>query len=87
MNIGDPKRAGKAPKYLVRFTMRDIAMATGKTMGAMRKDRQRGNYDPRDLSSLAAYIMRCQAKANRPRKSRKRKALPVEPPKEPESTS
>lgn len=39
-----------------RFSTLDIARAVGKSVGAVRKDRQRGKFDPKDLSSLAEYV-------------------------------
>ncbi len=53
----NPRRAGRAPKRLFRFTVGDIAAAAGKSVAAVQKARGRGVFDPRDLRSLAAYVM------------------------------
>lgn len=41
-----------------RFSTLDIARAVGKSVWAVRKDRQRGKFDPEYLRSLAEYVMK-----------------------------
>jgi hypothetical protein len=40
------------------FSVKDIAQAVGKSVGAVNKDRQRGKFDPEYLRSLAEYVMK-----------------------------
>lgn len=46
----------KVPKRPYKFGIRDISAATGRSLAAIRKDRQRGKVDPKDLRSLVAYV-------------------------------
>ncbi len=52
----NPRRAGRTPKRLFRFTVADVADASGKSVAAIQKARARGAFDPYDLRSLADYI-------------------------------
>ncbi len=52
-----PRKSGGSSRIWA-FSVSDIAVAVGKTEGAVRKDLQRGKLDPKDLASLASYVTR-----------------------------
>lgn len=43
-----------------RFSTEDIAHATGRGIWSVRKDRQKGLFDPSDLLSLSKYVVKHQ---------------------------
>ena len=45
-----------------RWSIHDIAQTVGKSVWAVRKDRQRGKVDLKDLRSLCRYVQEQQAK-------------------------
>lgn len=51
------RRGGKAPKRPLKYTISELAEAAGKSVDAVRKDRQRGKFNQRDLRSVAQYIL------------------------------
>lgn len=53
-------------RRVFRFSIQDIARASGKTVWGVRKDRQRGKVDPEDLASLAVYVEQCRRTASGP---------------------
>jgi hypothetical protein len=46
----------KKPLKPLRIPLSHIAIATGKSLHAVRKARERRKFDPRDLQSVASYI-------------------------------
>ena len=46
----------KAKRRPFKFGTHDIAAAVGKTVHAVRKDRERGKFDPKSITSISAYI-------------------------------
>lgn len=55
-----PAEEAEKPKILRRpfkFGTHDIAAATGKTVHAVRKDRERKKFDGKDIKSIAKYIL------------------------------
>lgn len=54
--ISNGRRGGSTTKKPYRFSIHDIAAAKDKSVSAVRKDRQRGKFDPNDLLSLSEYI-------------------------------
>jgi len=49
-------RGGRAKRRRFRFGTMDIAGIKGKSEGAVRKDWQRGVFNPKDLRSLVRYL-------------------------------
>lgn len=47
----------KARRRPFKFGTHDIAAAVGKTVHAVRKDRERGKFNPKSIASIAAYIV------------------------------
>lgn len=41
---------------VMKFTLADVAESTGKTVEAVRKDKQRGLFRPWELVSLVEYV-------------------------------
>jgi uncharacterized protein YuzE len=41
-----------------KFSVQDIAQASGRGIWSVRKDRQRGKFNPTDLRSLSEYVMK-----------------------------
>lgn len=56
------RKGGKAPKRPYRYGIHDIAKASGKSVHAVRHDRQRGKFDPYSLESLVSYCISCHAR-------------------------
>lgn len=57
MNIQQlSSKGGKAPRKPYRFSIQDIALVAQKSVAAVRKDRQRGKFNPFDLNSLTEYL-------------------------------
>lgn len=52
------RRGGRAPKHVIKFTITDLIDATGRSHETLRKDRQRGRLDTKDLVSVAQYVVR-----------------------------
>jgi hypothetical protein len=55
------RRGGRAPKRPLKFTITELAEAAGKSVDAVRKDRQRGKFDQKSLRSVAQYILSAKA--------------------------
>ncbi len=45
------------PRKPYKFSLQDIADAKGASVGAVRKAKQRGKFDPSNLLSVVRYIM------------------------------
>lgn len=56
------RRGGKAQKRPIKFSISELAEAVGKSVVAVQRDRQRGKFDQKDISSIAQYITNCTAR-------------------------
>jgi len=56
MNSATQDKGRKTPRRPFRFGTQDISEATGKSLWSVRKDRQRGKFDPKALLSLSRYV-------------------------------
>jgi hypothetical protein len=50
------RRGGSSPKRPFRFSIHDIVAAKHRSLASVRKDRQKGLFDPYNLASLVAYL-------------------------------
>lgn len=55
------RKGGRAPKYMMKFTIADLVDATGKSPESIRKDRMKGKVNTKDLKSLSLYVVKSQS--------------------------